>query len=49
MKTERKQVHFLSNVFAAVASSDLEVPNYVSWANLVPRFPTERERVGERI
>ena len=26
MKTERTQVHFLSDVFAAVASSDLKVP-----------------------
>ena len=26
MKTERTQIHFLYNVFAAVASSDLKVP-----------------------
>ena len=26
MKTEKKQVHFLSDVFAAVVSSDLKFP-----------------------
>ena len=30
MKTERTQIHFLSDVLVAVASLDLKVPNTVS-------------------
>ena len=35
IKTERTQIHFLSDVFVAVASLDLKVPNIRAHADIV--------------
>ena len=35
MKTERTQIHFLSDVLVAVASLDLKVPN-IGYRKLLP-------------
>ena len=46
MKTERTQIHFLSDVFVAVASLDLKVPNISK--SLVPRDFSARPRDERR-
>ena len=46
MKFERTQIHFLSDVFVAVASLDLKVPNISK--SLVPRDFSARPRDERR-
>ena len=50
MKTERTQIHFLSDVLVAVASLDLKVPNNTAWRrHLFPWFFLGEGRGGGAI
>ena len=44
MKTQRTQIHFLSDVFVAVASLDLKVPNKEGRTRLVLTHPNREDK-----